>query len=100
MVRAGVSEEQLIKAREKTKPKPIEVLPDNLLTVQVFTLLDLKVDVTMGGAIYSGTNKSEALAVVKTFTKDDKIIRDTLVRLKIIESEACKILNQRQKRGR
>ena len=100
MAAAGIPEDQLQQARERAEPQPIEVLPDNLLTVQVFTLLDLKVDVTMGGVIYGGTNKSEALAVVKTFTKDDKIIRDTLVRLKIIESEACKILNQRQKRGR
>lgn len=71
-----------------------------MLAVQVFTLLDLSVIAGMGGAFYGPINKTEALGVVKTFTKDDKIIRDTLIRLKIMESEACKILNQRQKRGK
>lgn len=100
LVRAGVSDDQLEKTRERMRPKAIEVLEANFLTIQVFSLLDLKLNMGFGGALYEGTDKSQAIAVMQTYTKDDKIIRDTLIRLKILESEACKFLNQKMSRKR
>lgn len=95
LVNLGVSDDELAKAREQMKPKPIEVLECNMLTVQVFVLLDLRLNMGFGSAHYSGTDKAEAVSIVEKFTKDDKIIRDFLNRLKIIENEACRVLNQR-----
>lgn len=79
------------------EPAPLFILEENLEVVEAFIYVGLTTNVTMGGAFYTGCNKTDFLSVLDIIKSGGKITSDDMYKLSVLEREACEILNSKNK---